>query len=74
MAERIGLRRLAPARDDLRRMVWPTLRGSGLGSLFGALPGTGSTLSSFLSYAMERRIARRPERFGQGAIEGVAGP
>ena len=49
-------------------------RGSALGSFFGALPGTGSTISSFLSYALERRIARRPERFGQGAIEGVAGP
>ena len=55
-------------------MGWPTLRGSALGSFFGALPGTGSTLSSFLSYAIERRIARRPERFGQGAVEGVAGP
>src|SRR5690606_8874055 len=48
--------------------------GTGLGSLFGALPGTGSTLSSFLSYAMEQRISRTPERFGKGAIEGVAGP
>lgn len=74
VAERIGFRQLAPTRDDLSRMVFPTLRGSGLGSFFGALPGTGSTLSSFLSYAMERRIARHPERFGQGAIEGVAGP
>ena len=51
VAERIGLRRLVPGRDDLRRMGWPTLRGSALGSFFGALPGTGSTLSSFLSYA-----------------------
>ena len=74
VTERIDLRRLVPGRDDLRRMGWPTLRGSALGSFFGALPGTGSTLSSFLSYAMERRIARRPERFGRGAIEGVAGP
>ncbi|SDY58414.1 tripartite tricarboxylate transporter permease [Citreimonas salinaria] len=74
VARRIGFRQLAPTRDDLKRMAFPTLRGSGLGSFFGALPGTGSTLSSFLSYAMERRIARRPDRFGQGAIEGVAGP
>ncbi|MCD1617771.1 tripartite tricarboxylate transporter permease [Salipiger marinus] len=74
VTEKIGFRQMAPTRDDLRRMVFPSLRGSGLGSFFGALPGTGSTLSSFLSYAMERRIARRPERFGHGAIEGVAGP
>ena len=74
VAERIGLRRLVPERDDLRRMGGPTLRGSALGSFFGALPGTGSTLSSFLSYAMEKRVARRPERFGKGAVEGVAGP
>ena len=74
VTQKIGVRQLTPTRDDLRRMVFPTLRGSGLGSFFGALPGTGSTLSSFLSYAMERRVARRPDRFGQGAIEGVAGP
>jgi putative tricarboxylic transport membrane protein len=74
LSERIGLRRLMPSRDDLRRMGWPTLRGSALGSFFGALPGTGSTLSSFLSYAMERRVARQPERFGKGAVEGIAGP
>jgi len=74
LAERIGFRALMPARDDLRRMGWPMLRGSTLGSFFGALPGTGSTLSSFLSYSMERRIAREPDRFGKGAVEGVAGP
>ncbi|WP_333826808.1 tripartite tricarboxylate transporter permease [Pararhodobacter sp.] len=74
VAERIGLKRLMPTRDDLRRMAFPTLRGSALGSFFGALPGTGSTLSSFLSYSMERRLSRQPERFGNGAVEGVAGP
>lgn len=45
-----------------------------LGSFFGALPGTGSTISSFLAYAVERRVSRHPEQFGTGAIEGVAGP
>lgn len=74
LSERIGLRRLMPSREELRRMGWPSLRGSALGSFFGALPGTGSTLSSFLSYAMERRVARQPERFGNGAVEGIAGP
>lgn len=72
--EKIGMKRLMPRRDDLRRMALPTLRGGALGSFFGALPGTGSTLSSFLSYSMERRLARQPDRFGKGAVEGVAGP
>lgn len=74
VAARIGINRLLPRREDLRRMAFPTLRGGALGSFFGALPGTGSTLSSFLSYSMERRISRQPERFGRGAVEGVAGP
>ena len=65
---------MMPTRDDLKRMPGATLRGTGLGSFFGALPGTGSTLSSFLAYAVERRVARHPERFGHGAVEGVAGP
>ncbi|MDP0928220.1 tripartite tricarboxylate transporter permease [Paracoccus onubensis] len=72
--DRVTLRQLIPTRQDLRRMVAPVLRGTGLGSMLGALPGTGSTISSFLSYAMEQRVARQPERFGKGAIEGVAGP
>ena len=72
--ERVTFRKMMPTRDDLRRMPGATLRGTALGSFFGALPGTGSTLSSFLSYAVERRVARHPERFGHGAVEGVAGP
>ena len=72
--ERVTFLQMMPTREDLRRMVGSTLRGTGLGSFFGALPGTGSTLSSFLSYAVERRVARHPERFGKGAVEGVAGP
>lgn len=73
-AARIKLRSLLPTRADLRRIPLPVLRGGALGSFFGALPGTGSTLSSFLAYATERRLARQPERFGKGATEGVAGP
>ncbi|MBA4491294.1 tripartite tricarboxylate transporter permease [Paracoccus sp. S1E-3] len=72
--ERVTFRQMMPSRDDLKRMPAATLRGTALGSFFGALPGTGSTLSSFLSYAVERRVARHPERFGKGAVEGVAGP
>jgi TctA family transporter len=66
--------RLWPTADDFRRS-WPAvLRGTGLGSLLGVLPGGGATLSSFAAYALEKKVARDPSRFGQGAVEGVAGP
>ncbi len=48
------------------------MRGTFVGVLFGALPGTGPTVTTFIAYALERKIARDPERFGKGAIEGVA--
>jgi len=61
-------------RDDIRRVIWPILRGTGLGSVLGILPGGGHILSSFASYSAEKRLAKNPEEFGHGAIEGVAGP
>jgi TctA family transporter len=45
-----------------------------IGSFFGALPGTGGTIASFMSYAVEKKVAKEPERFGKGAIEGVTAP
>src|SRR5215203_3094259 len=65
---------LMPTRDDLRRMVGPVLRGTALGSLLGVLPGGGAVLSSFAAYTIEKRLSKTPERFGKGAIEGVAAP
>jgi putative tricarboxylic transport membrane protein len=66
--------RLWPTAEDFRR-CWPAvLRGTGLGSLLGVLPGGGATLSSFAAYALEKKVARDPSRFGRGAVEGVAGP
>jgi len=50
------------------------LRGTGLGTVLGILPGGGALLSSFASYALEKKLAKDPSRFGKGAIEGVAGP
>jgi TctA family transporter len=70
----ITLRAMMPTRDDVRRLWMPSLRGAGIGSFIGALPGTGSMIASFMSYAVEKRIAREPERFGKGAIEGVVAP
>jgi TctA family transporter len=68
------VRGLLPTRKDLRISWKPILRGSALGAAIGILPGTGPLLASFASYAMEKRLARDPQRFGNGAIEGVAGP
>lgn len=65
---------LLPNKDDLKRMAWPIVRGTGLGSLLGILPGGGAMLASFASYSIEKKISKTPERFGKGAIEGVAGP
>jgi putative tricarboxylic transport membrane protein len=62
------------SREDWARSWKPWLRGAFLGFPFGAIPAGGSELPTFLSYFMEKRLSRRPEEFGQGAIEGVAGP
>jgi len=65
---------LMPSREEARRSVGPVLRGTALGSLLGVLPGGGAMLSSFASYAFEKKLSRHPEEFGRGAIEAVAGP
>jgi putative tricarboxylic transport membrane protein len=61
-------------RDDVRRSWRPWLRGAGIGFPFGALPAGGAEVPTFLSYATEKKLSRHPEQFGEGAIEGVAGP
>ena len=66
--------RLLPGREELRRSAGPIARGSVLGSMLGILPGNGVILAPFASYALEKRLAKDPTRFGKGAIEGVAGP
>jgi TctA family transporter len=65
---------LMPTREDLKRMAGPILRGTALGSVLGILPGGGAMLASFAAYALEKKVSRHPEEFGNGAIEGVAGP
>jgi putative tricarboxylic transport membrane protein len=72
LAERI--RGLWPTFADWRASWRPMLRGSGLGFILGLVPGGGPVTASFMSYALEKRIAAQPQRFGKGAIEGVAGP
>ncbi|HEY2923074.1 MAG TPA: tripartite tricarboxylate transporter permease [Candidatus Binatia bacterium] len=68
------LRELLPSREEWRDSLWPIGRGTVLGFLIGIIPGSAHIISSFVSYAVERRLSKHPERFGQGAIEGVAGP
>jgi putative tricarboxylic transport membrane protein len=61
-------------REEWKRSWKPWLRGTGLGFPFGALPAGGTEIPTFLSYFLEKRLSKRPEEFGRGAIEGVAGP
>lgn len=68
------LRKLLPNARDWGYSGWAILRGTVLGFLLGMLPGGSPILGSFAAYAVEKRVSKRPEAFGQGAIEGVAGP
>jgi putative tricarboxylic transport membrane protein len=68
------LRELLPTAREWRESGMPIARGSVLGFLVGIIPGSAHIISSFLSYALERRIAKKPEEFGHGAVAGVAGP
>jgi putative tricarboxylic transport membrane protein len=65
---------LLPNLKDWKDSFWPIIRGSVIGFFIGILPGPSGTMSSFASYAMEKRLSRYPEKFGTGVIEGVAGP
>ena len=69
-----SIRSLIPSWEDLRTAFPAMMRGTALGSVLGVLPGGGAALPPFSSYALEKKLARDPSRFGKGAIEGVAGP
>jgi putative tricarboxylic transport membrane protein len=68
------IRNLWPTIKDWSVSKWAILRGTGVGFFVGLLPGGGAVIASLLSYAVEKQISREPETFGQGALEGVAGP
>ena len=68
------LKGLLPSKQDWKDSGKPIVRGGLLGFLLGILPGIGAIIPTFISYALEKRLSRHPERFGKGAIEGVAGP
>jgi putative tricarboxylic transport membrane protein len=69
-----NIRNLLPSREDWKESAAPLARGSILGFLLGILPGGGAVIASFVSYALEKKISKTPEKFGHGAIAGVAGP
>ena len=68
------VKNLWPTKDDFKRSWAPAMRGTAIGAFFGTLPGAGPTIAAFSTYALEKKVARDPSRFGKGAIEGVAGP
>ncbi|MFA7665716.1 MAG: tripartite tricarboxylate transporter permease [Burkholderiaceae bacterium] len=72
LAKSVG--RPMPTRQDVRDSTLPITRGSVLGFLIGIIPGGNAIIASLLSYMLERKVSSTPERFGKGAIEGVAGP
>ena len=72
--QRPTLRQLVPSLEEMKLSVGPIGRGSLIGFLIGIIPGSAHIISSFVSYGVERRMSKHPERFGNGAIEGVAGP
>lgn len=70
----VKLHELLPTAQEWRQSAAPIARGSVVGFFTGLIPGPASVLATFISYTLERKISKTPERFGQGAIEGVAGP
>lgn len=74
ISKTVSRKSVRPNKKEIKQSVGAMARGSLMGSLLGALPGTGGVLASFISYATEKKLAKDPSRFGQGAIEGVAGP
>ena len=69
-----SLRNLFPTLNDWRACFWPIIRGTIVGFFLGIIPGAGTLITTFFSYAIEKRLSKHPEKFGTGAIEGVAGP
>src|SRR5579862_7547422 len=71
---KLGVSDMRPSKADMKKAAFPILRGTIIGSLCSLIPGTGPTIASFVAYAAEKKISKHPERFGRGAIEGVAAP
>jgi len=74
MAESGKVSSFFPRRDEWRICATSILRGTGLGFFLGLIPGTNSAVAAFMSYVVEKKVSKHPEKFGTGVIEGVAGP
>ena len=74
LLEKIRLRDLYPNEEEVRRSVGPVARGSVLGFFIGLIPGPATVISTFVSYALEKRVSKRAQEFGHGAVEGLVGP
>ncbi len=74
IVEKIRLKQLYPNKDEMRRSIAPIFRGSVLGFFVGLLPGPCAVISTFISYAVEKRLSKSPEQFGTGMVEGVVAP
>ncbi|MGP9500460.1 tripartite tricarboxylate transporter permease, partial [Halomonas sp. AOP43-D1-4] len=72
--QKITFRSLLPTKRDVKDSVFPILRGTGIGTGIGILPGTGTSIGSFIAYALEKRVSKDPSKFGKGAIEGITAP
>ena len=68
------IRNLLPILKDWAESIWAIMRGTVIGFFVGVLPGGSSTISTFLSYAVEKKVSKHPEEFGTGVIQGLAGP
>lgn len=71
---RVSIGSMYPTRQELKQSLAPASRGTLVGSIMGLLPGGGALISSFASYALEKKLSKNPEKFGQGELSGVAGP
>jgi putative tricarboxylic transport membrane protein len=70
----LRIRDMRPSMAEMKEAFWPMVRGTMVGTVFGAMPGTGPTITTFIAYALERKISKTPEKFGTGMIAGVASP
>ncbi|HEX4327249.1 MAG TPA: tripartite tricarboxylate transporter permease [Burkholderiales bacterium] len=71
---KMTLKDMRPSKAEIKQAFWPMVRGTLVGTAFGGMPGTGPTITTFIAYALEKKISKTPERFGHGALEGVAAP
>ncbi|OZI64548.1 tripartite tricarboxylate transporter permease [Bordetella genomosp. 4] len=70
----VSMKSMLPTRDEVKRSWGGMARGSGIGAWLGVLPGVGPTVAAYMAYAVEKRVSKKPERFGKGTIEGIMAP